>query len=70
MHTPGALDVPRPKRDSSADYSQPSREGKVSISVWVTPEERDTLKIVAIEQKTSVQDILKAAVDRALAKKR
>jgi hypothetical protein len=42
----------------------PSRQGKVSLPIWVTPEAREALKLRAIAENTSVQRILECAVAR------
>lgn len=63
----GAVDMPRPKSAATPETTQPSRDGLVSTAVWMKPEERDALKIFAIQNGTTVQEILKACVDRTLA---
>jgi hypothetical protein len=42
-------------------YKQPGRKGLVAIVAWVTPAERDALKVATIAQGTSTQDVLAAA---------
>jgi hypothetical protein len=42
-------------------YKQPSREGRVSILVWMDEEVRTALKIAALEKGVTVQDVMETA---------
>lgn len=45
-------------------YVAPSRVGKVAITVYVSPERRQELKIMAAQNVTSIQDIIDAAIEK------
>lgn len=45
-------------------YRQPGRKGLVAVVVWLKPEERDALKIAAIEGGTTIQAVLEQAAIR------
>lgn len=42
--------------------SQPSREGKVALTIHVDPDLRHEVKRLALEQKTTVQELLETAI--------
>lgn len=49
---------------------QASREGKVVVSFWVTPDVRDRLKILAIKEGITLQDLLEGSATDRLKKAR
>lgn len=42
-------------------YRQPSREGRVSVLVWMDEDVRTALKIAALERGATVQDVMEEA---------
>ena len=59
MQLSGVAPVPKP------GYVAPSREGLVPVTVYVKPEIRQALKIVAAQHNTTVSEILEAAIANA-----
>ncbi len=47
----------------------PAREGKRAISFFVEPEKLKRLRVIAILDDTSLQDLLREAVERLLDKR-
>ena len=49
-------------------YTPPSRKGLVPVTVFVRPEVRQGLKIVAAEQGTTISAILEEFIEKTLKK--
>jgi len=49
-------------------YTPPSREGLVALTVFVKPEVRQALKIIAAEQNTTIVAILDELIAKTLKK--
>lgn len=50
-------------------YTPPSREGKVNIGIWTTPERRHALKVKAAQTGKTVQELVEDAIDRVVGKR-
>lgn len=53
----------------TAKKPQASRIGKVNVSFWIPPDERDKLKILAIKRGVTLQELLEAAAADLLKRK-
>jgi hypothetical protein len=52
-----------PKRSPAAAPVAPSREGKIAVTGFYDPDVRMQLKILAAEQKTTIQDLVTEALN-------
>ena len=55
-----------PMSKKSEAYIAPSREGKVNLAVWTSPERRQRLKVAAALSDQSLVEIIERAIDREL----
>lgn len=51
-------------------YKQPSREGKVALTVHVDPELRLAVKQLALDERTTVQELLETTVQDLVKRKK
>lgn len=63
---PAEPEVPAPERPK---FSRPSREGKKLIAAHVDPKVARHLKLIAVEDDTTVQALLEEALDLLFVKK-
>ena len=47
-------------------YVAPSRQGKVNIGIWTTPERRNALKVKAAQTGKTVQELVEQAIDKVV----
>lgn len=50
-------------------YIPPSRVGLVALTIYVSPERRQALKVLAAQQGTSAQEIMEAALEKEMKKR-
>ena len=64
----GAASIEEPPRPVAPKVSRPpSRDGKAAITVFLEPEVRHQLKILAAERKTTVQELMARALNALFA---
>lgn len=68
LDTAGSTRRQAPESKPAPKTSQPSREGTVPITGHFPPEVRDQIKILAIEQRTTMHKLLAEAFNDLFAK--
>jgi hypothetical protein len=65
-----ATDAPRNRKPPASKAAVPSRSGRVLVGGHFAPEVQTALKIIAAEERTTVQALLAEAINTVFAKRR
>ena len=63
-----AADTPNPAEKITQSHLPPSRRGKKRLEVWVSPEARKQLKLIAVEEDKSQDRVMADALNMLFAK--